>query len=177
MQIEEEKICVCDSFFKELHLMALHLRRFMIYKALGGVFLSLPGDIHCVYHHLTDHFSHTQAGLLRIVGCKRHLTNRQRYKMVRVGGWERTLSSLLQLRDRAEQVVWGYLLSSTMSNTASGPPLLLWCGWELCCAEELQYLQHIPQPQMVHCNYQSSTFTFSCFDIISTITQIMVFLR
>lgn len=23
----------------------------------------------------------------------------------------------------------------TASNTASGPPLLIWCSWELCCAE------------------------------------------
>lgn len=110
------------------------------------------------------HFSHTQAGLFWIVCCKRHLTNKQRYKVVRVGGWERTLSSLFQLRDRAEQVVWGYLLSLTTSNTASGPPLLLWCSWELCCADELEFLQHIPQSQMafqVHCNYLSNTFTLS----------------
>lgn len=99
----------------------------------GMCIFILAGDVHCGYR-LTAHFSHPQAGLFWIVRWKRHLTNKQRYKVVRVGGWERTLSSPSQLRDSAEQVVWGYLLSLTMSNTASGPPLLLWCSWGLCWA-------------------------------------------
>lgn len=68
------------------------------------------------YSPFVFHFLLSQAGLFYVY-CKTHLTNKQRYKVLRVGGWERTLSFPFQLRERAELVVWGYLLSLTMSLT------------------------------------------------------------
>lgn len=108
-------------------------------QATGMCIFIHAGDIHCGYRHMA-HFptQPSKLALFWIVCCKRHLTNKQRYEVVRVGGWERTLSSLFQHRDRAEQVVWGCALSLTVSKTASGPALLFWSGWELCCAEELE---------------------------------------
>lgn len=127
-------------------------------QTTGVCIFILAGDIRCV-SRLMAHFPH--AGLFFVLCAARGIS--QTSRGIKWWEWEDEREHCLlfsSLGTRAEQVVWGYLLSLTTSNTASGPPLLLWYSWELCCAEELEYLQHIPQCQMallVHYNYQSYT--------------------
>lgn len=95
---------------------ALPPTRKMMFKRQECVFLSLLVKFTLV-KILQSFFFISFTSWPFFVYCKRHLTNKQRYKVVRVGGWERTLSFPFQLRERAELVVWGYLLSLTMSLT------------------------------------------------------------
>lgn len=110
----------CDDIQKQECVFLSVLKIFIVLTVLWPIFI--------YFFFLYTH----KLAFFWIVSCKRHLTNRQRYKVVRVGGWERTLSSLFQLRDRAEQVVWGYLLSLTVSHTLPQGHLCLSDAAESC---------------------------------------------